>query len=196
MFTLKNSPRQDGKIAVVTGANSGLGKETAKALAAKGSHVIIASRSKNKGDAAKADILKEIPSASIQVKVLDLGSLKNITEFSNEVKSEHKTLDFLINNAGLMAMPEGKTEDGFETQFGVNHLGHWALTGNLMPILKAAEKARIVTVTSSAHHLVARVNFNDPHMRKKYSAWTAYSQSKLANYYFALGLHNYFQQRK
>ena len=196
MFSLKNSPRQDGKIAVVTGANSGLGKETAKALAAKGSHVIIASRSKDKGDAAKADILKEIPSASIQVKVLDLGSLKNITEFSNEVKSEHKTLDFLINNAGLMAMPEGKTEDGFETQFGVNHLGHWALTGNLMPILKAAEKARIVTVTSSAHHLVARVNFNDPHMRKKYSAWTAYSQSKLANYYFALGLHKYFQQRK
>lgn len=189
MFSLEKTPIQNGKIAVVTGANSGLGKETARTLAAKGAHVIMASRSLDKGLKARDQILLENPKASLEVKVLDLGSLKSIANFSNEIKSEHNKLDFLINNAGLMAMPEGKTIDGFETQFGVNHLGHWALTGNLFSLLKNGDKSRIVTVTSSAHHLIGRINFNDPHMRKKYNAWNAYSQSKLANYYFALGLH-------
>lgn len=189
MFSLDKTPNQNGKIAVVTGANSGLGKETASVLAAKGAHVIMASRNLDKGLKARAEILLENPKASLEVKVLDLGSLKSIANFSNEVKTEHKKLDFLINNAGLMAMPEGKTEDGFETQFGVNHLGHWALTGQLFQLLNNGERPRIVTVTSSAHHLIGRINFNDPHMRKKYNAWNAYSQSKLANYYFALGLH-------
>ena len=196
MFSVDATPRIDGKIAVVTGANSGLGKETAKALSSKGAHVILASRNKNKGEIAKEEILNEIPNASLQVKVLDLGSLKSISDFSNDIKSEYSTLDYLINNAGLMAMPEGKTIDGFETQFGVNHLGHWALTGHLLPILKDSKEARIVTVTSSAHHLIGRINFNDPHMRNKYSAWNAYSQSKLANYYFALGLHRLIQKVK
>lgn len=193
MFHLEKVPNQHGKIAVVTGANSGLGKETAKALAAKGAHVIMATRSLEKGIKARDQILLENPKASLEVKILDLGSLKSISNFSNEVSSEHSRLDFLINNAGLMAMPRGKTEDGFETQFGVNHLGHWALTGNLFPLLKKGESSRIVTVTSSAHHLITRINFNDPHMRNKYNAWNAYSQSKLANYYFALGLHKKLQ---
>lgn len=193
MFHLEKVPNQHGKIAVVTGANSGLGKETAKALAAKGAHVIMATRSLEKGIKARDQILLENPKASLEVKILDLGSLKSISNFSNEVSSEHSRLDFLINNAGLMAMPRGKTEDGFETQFGVNHLGHWALTGNLFPLLKKGERSRIVTVTSSAHHLITRINFNDPHMRNKYNAWNAYSQSKLANYYFALGLHKKLQ---
>lgn len=193
MFHLEKVPNQHGKIAVVTGANSGLGKETAKALAAKGAHVIMATRSLEKGIRARDQILLENPKASLEVKILNLGSLKSISNFSNEVSSEHSRLDFLINNAGLMAMPRGKTEDGFETQFGVNHLGHWALTGKLFPLLKKGESSRIVTVTSSAHHLITRINFNDPHMRNKYNAWNAYSQSKLANYYFALGLHKKLQ---
>lgn len=194
MFSVELTPRIEGKVAVVTGANSGLGKETAKALASKGAHVILASRNLEKGNQAREDILKDIPKASLQVKILNLGSLKSITQFSDEVKKEYQSLDYLVNNAGLMAMPESRTEDGFETQFGVNHLGHWALTGNLLPILKKSDKARIVTVTSSAHHLIARINFNDPHMRNKYNSWNAYSQSKLANYYFALGLHQIFKK--
>lgn len=196
MFSLEKAPRQDGKIAVVTGANSGLGKETAKALAAKGAHVIMASRSVDKGEQAKSDILRDVPSASLEVKALDLASLQSIKNFSDEVKSKYKTLDFLINNAGLMAMPESKTQDGFETQFGVNHLGHWALTGYLLPLLIKSADARIVTVTSSAHHMTTHINFKDPHMRKRYSAWGAYAQSKLANYYFALGLHRMFKRAK
>lgn len=194
MFSIKDTPQLNGKVAVVTGANSGLGKETARALASKGAHVVMASRSVNKGEAAKKEILKDIPNASLEVMQLDLGSLKNIAEFSDTVKREHNRLNFLINNAGLMAMPEGKTEDGFETQFGVNHLGHWALTGQLIPLLKQGDKSRIVTVTSSAHHMTTRINFKDPHMRNKYSAWGAYAQSKLANYYFALGLHRMFKE--
>lgn len=193
MFSVDKTPNQNGKIAVVTGANSGLGKETASALAAKGAHVIMASRDIDKGLKARAEILLSNPKASLEVKVLDLGSLESIANFSNEVKAEYKKLDFLINNAGLMAMPQGKTKDGFETQFGVNHLGHWALTGQLFQLLKNSDRSRIVTVTSSAHHLISRINFNDPHMRKKYNAWNAYSQSKLANYYFALGLHKKLQ---
>lgn len=193
MFSMNDVPSQDGKIAVVTGANSGLGKETTRALASKGAHVIIAARNVAKGKEAKEEILRALPNASLQVKKLDLASLKDIAKFADEVKSEYSKLDFLINNAGLMAMPEGKTEDGFETQFGVNHLGHWALTGRLLPLLKAAEKSRIVTVTSSAHHMTTRINFSDPHLRKNYSAWRAYAQSKLANYYFALGLHRKIQ---
>lgn len=193
MFSVDKTPNQNGKIAVVTGANSGLGKETASALAAKGAHVIMASRNIEKGLKARAEILLSNPKASLEVKVLDLGSLESIANFSNEVKAEYKKLDFLINNAGLMAMPQGKTKDGFETQFGVNHLGHWALTGQLFQLLKNSDRSRIVTVTSSAHHLIGRIKFNDPHMRKKYNAWNAYSQSKLANYYFALGLHKKLQ---
>lgn len=189
MFSPDNTPRLDGKIAVITGANSGLGRETAGVFAAKGAHVILASRNLKKGEAAKAEILQKVPNGAIEVMELDLASLTNIMNFCREVSRQYPKIDLLINNAGLMALPESTTEDGFETQFGVNHLGHWALTGLLMPLLKKGENPRIVTVTSSAHHMVARINFKDPHSRKKYSPWIAYAQSKLANYYFALGLH-------
>lgn len=196
MFLIDNTPDLTGKTAVVTGANSGLGKETARALAQKGAHVIVAARDVAKGNQAVSEIKKELPNASLEVMELDLASLDSISKFVDSFSKNHQKLDFLINNAGLMAMPEGKTKDGFETQFGVNHLGHWALTGRLLPYLKKGSQSRIVTVTSSAHHMTPTINFRDPHLRKKYSAWRAYAQSKLANYYFALGLHRKFKAEK
>ena len=192
-FSITNSPSLNGKIALVTGGNIGLGFETVKALAAKGAHVLLAARNEEKGKAAVAEIQKLVPNAQVELLHLDLASQRSVKVAAEEVGKKFSQLDFLINNAGIMAMPEMKTEDGFESQFGVNHLGHWSLTGLLMDNLVAAEQARVVTVTSTAHHLVWNINFDDPHLRKKYSPWKAYSQSKLANYFFALGLHNEFK---
>jgi len=195
-FSIAKTPSIKGKTALVTGGNIGLGFETVKALASKGAHVLLASRNEEKGKAAVAEIQKLVPNAQVELLRLDLASQRSIKSAATEVGNKFSQIDFLINNAGIMAMPEMKTEDGFESQFGVNHLGHWSLTGLLMDNLLAAEKARVVTVTSTAHHLVWNINFNDPHLRKKYSPWKAYSQSKLANYFFALGLHNEFKKSR
>ena len=192
-FSIDKTPSLKGKTALVTGGNIGLGFETVKALASKGAHVLLAARNKEKGKAAVAEIQKFLPNANVELLHLDLASQRSIKAAAIEVGNKFSQLDFLINNAGIMAMPEMKTEDGFESQFGVNHLGHWSLTGLLMDNLLAAEQARVVTVTSTAHHLVWNINFDDPHLCKKYSPWKAYSQSKLANYFFALGLHNEFK---
>jgi NAD(P)-dependent dehydrogenase (short-subunit alcohol dehydrogenase family) len=194
-FSVANTPSLKGKTALVTGGNVGLGLATVKALSSKGAHVLLAARNPLKGEAAVNEVRKEIPEASVEFVKLDLASQRNIKEAAGEVSQKFSKLDFLINNAGLMAMPEMKTEDGYEVQFGVNHLGHWSLTALLIDQLLAAPTARIVTVTSSAHHLIWNVDFKDPHMRKKYSPWNAYSQSKLANYYFALGLHQEFTEK-
>lgn len=188
-FSIEATPDLSGKVALVTGGNGGLGYETVKAIASRGAHCIIAARNIEKANQARSALLQLMPSASVEVMELDLASLASIADMASHFDSKHQRLDLLVNNAGLMAMPEGRTVDGFETQFGVNHLGHWAVTGRLMPALKRAHQPRIVTVTSSAHHMAFRINFADPHLRKRYSAWNAYSQSKLANYYFALGLH-------
>ena len=192
-FSVAQTPDLSGKVALVTGGNAGLGYETVKAIASRGAHTIIAARNPHKADDARARLLQQMPSASIDVLQLDLASLASVAAAATTFGEKHDRLDILVNNAGLMALPEGRTVDGFETQFGVNHLGHWALTGRLLPALQRAERARIVTVTSSAHHMAFRINFRDPHLRNRYSAWGAYSQSKLANYYFALGLHRMFQ---
>ena len=192
-FSIANTPSLKGKTALVTGGNIGLGFETVRAFAAKGAHVLLAARNEEKGKAAVAEVQKLLPTAQVELLRLDLASQRSIRAAAAEVGNKFSQLDLLINNAGIMAMPEMKTEDGFESQFGVNHLGHWSLTGLLLNNLLAAEEARVVTVTSTAHHLVWNVNFDDPHMRKKYSPWKAYSQSKLANYFFALGLHNEFK---
>jgi NAD(P)-dependent dehydrogenase (short-subunit alcohol dehydrogenase family) len=192
-FSIANTPSLKGKTALVTGGNIGLGFETVKAFAAKGAHVLLAARNEEKGKAAVAEVQKLLSTAQVELLRLDLASQRSIRAAAAEVGNKFSQLDLLINNAGIMAMPEMKTEDGFESQFGVNHLGHWSLTGLLLNNLLAAEEARVVTVTSTAHHLVWNVNFDDPHMRKKYSPWKAYSQSKLANYFFALGLHNEFK---
>jgi len=192
-FSIAKTPSLKGKTALVTGGNIGLGFETVKALASKGAHVLLAARNEEKGKAAVAEVQKLIPKAQVELLRLDLASQRSIRAASAEVGNKFSQLDLLINNAGIMAMPEMKTEDGFESQFGVNHLGHWSLTGLLMDNLLAAEQARVVTVTSTAHHLVWNIDFDDPHLHKKYAPWKAYAQSKLANYFFALGLDNEFK---
>jgi NAD(P)-dependent dehydrogenase (short-subunit alcohol dehydrogenase family) len=193
-FSIAKTPSLKGKTALVTGGNIGLGFETVKALASKGAHVLLAARNEEKGNAAIAEVQKLIPNAQVELLRLDLASQRSIRAAASEVGNKFSQLDLLINNAGIMAMPEMKTEDGFESQFGVNHLGHWSLTGLLMDNLLAAEQARVVTVTSTAHHLVWNIDFDDPHLRNKYAPWKAYAQSKLANYFFALGLHNEFKK--
>jgi NAD(P)-dependent dehydrogenase (short-subunit alcohol dehydrogenase family) len=192
-FSIAKSPSLKGKTALVTGGNIGLGFATVKALASKGAHVLLAARNEGKGKAAVSEVQKLVPNAQVELLRLDLASQRSIKAAAAEVGNKFNQLDFLINNAGIMAMPETRTEDGFESQFGVNHLGHWSLTGLLLDNLLASEQARVVTVTSTAHHLIWNINFDDPHMRKKYSPWNAYSQSKLANYFFALGLHSEFK---
>jgi NAD(P)-dependent dehydrogenase (short-subunit alcohol dehydrogenase family) len=192
-FSIDKTPSLKGKTALVTGGNIGLGFETVKALASKGAHVLLAARNEEKGKAAVAEVQKLVPNAHVELLCLDLASQRSIRAAASEVGNKFSQLDFLINNAGIMAMPEMKTEDGFESQFGVNHLGHWSLTGLLMDNLLAAEQARVVTVTSTAHHLVWNIDFDDPHLRNKYAPWKAYAQSKLANYFFALGLDNEFK---
>lgn len=193
-FTIESIPDLSGTTSVVTGANSGLGLATATALAAKGSHVVMASRNPDKAGVAAASIRTLHPTASLEVVQLDLGSLESVARAADEMMSRHTRIDILVNNAGLMAMPEGRTAEGFETQFGVNHLGHWALTARLMPVLLAAPRARVVTVTSSAHHFGRSVDPSRPDRAGSYNSWTAYGDSKLANYHFAIGLQQHFDR--
>jgi len=187
-FTEQDIPDQTGRVAVVTGANGGLGLATAKALAAKGAHVVMAARNQAKAASAEAEIRSEIPNASLEVVELDLGSQASVKSAAAKIRSTHPTIDLLINNAGVMAMPKGSTADGFETQFGINHLGHWTLTSELLPNVLAADAGRIVSVTSSARHQGKPVDLSDPNLDNDYDAWEAYGRSKLANFHFAIGL--------
>lgn len=188
-------PAQDGRVAVVTGANGGLGLETAKALAGKGAHVVMAARDQHRAAAARGEILAVHPAASLEIVPVDLGSLASVDAAAQQILASHDHIDLLINNAGVMAMPERTTEDGFEMQFGVNHLGHWALTAHLLPALLRAGRARVVAVTSTAHHTGRPVDPDNPHLHGSYTPWRAYGQSKLANYHFALGLQREFERR-
>ena len=171
----------DGTTAVVTGANSGLGYQTAKQLAAHGSHVIMACRDADRGKAALDKLHTEVPNASAEIRPLDLASLASIKDFAAGVTTP---VSILINNAGVMALPQRKTADGFEMQFGTNHLGHFALTGRLLDQLIAAPGARVVTVSSDVHR-IGTINFDDLQGEKRYGKWKAYGQSKLANILFA-----------
>jgi NAD(P)-dependent dehydrogenase (short-subunit alcohol dehydrogenase family) len=185
-------PSQQGRVAVVTGANGGLGLATAQALAAKGAHIVMAARNQSKAAAARDQILTAVPAASLEVVELDLGSLKSVAKAAEQITGTHDRIDLLINNAGVMAMPESTTEDGFESQLGINHLGHWALTAHLLPTILATPKARVVTVSSTAQHQGKPLDPADPHLRKDYNAWRAYGNSKLANRHFAMGLQQRF----
>lgn len=187
-WSTKDIPDLTGRTAVVTGANGGLGLETAEALAVAGATVVLAARDPEKTTAAEARIRAVAPDATLDVVPLDLGSLESVRGAAATIAARHPRLDLLVNNAGVMGIPERRTADGFEMQFGVNHLGPFVLTARLLPAVLGAE-GRIVTVTSTAHHMGRRVDPANPHLDRRYGAWTAYGQSKLANFHFAIGLH-------
>jgi len=193
-WTEKDIPDLAGRTAVVTGANGGLGFQTALALAGAGAHVVMAARDPSKTAAAVARIAERYPAASLEVVPLDLGDLSVVSTAAAKVLAGHDRVDILVNNAGVMAMPQRETVDGFEMQFGVDHLGHWAFTAHLMPALLAAPAARVVTVTSTARHRARRLDPADPHLRRNYGAWAAYSQAKMANLHFGLGLQQQFSR--
>lgn len=174
---------QSGRVAVVTGANSGIGFETARVLAAKGATVIMACRNLDKADP-KADAIRAAhPGCNVEVMELDLSDLDSVRRFTDAFRGKHSRLDLLINNAGIMVPPYGKTAQGFETQFGVNHLGHFALTGALLSMIVGTPGARIVTVSSVAHYF-GKIDFSDLNSENGYNAQAAYGQSKLANLLF------------
>jgi hypothetical protein len=186
-WTAADVPDQSGRIAIVTGANSGLGSETALALAAKGAHVVLACRDVTKAQSALETIRAASPGASVEVMALDLASLASIRAFAEAVSTRHPRLDLLCNNAGVMAIPRRRTADGFEMQLGTNHLGHFALTGLLLPRLLATPKSRVVSVSSSAHR-PGKIHWDDLQLERSYRKWRAYAQSKLANLLFAYEL--------
>lgn len=182
-WTAEQIPQLTGKIVIVTGANSGLGYHTSKALALKGAKVIMACRSMERGDIAKQRIVDEGVAVEPEVWALDLASLESVRAFAMKFEASGQGLDLLINNAGVMAIPYQRTEDGFEMQFGVNHLGHFALTARLWPSLTKREGTRIVQVSSVAHKW-GSIHFEDIHWEKGYKKWGAYGMSKLANLLF------------
>ncbi|MCX4832717.1 oxidoreductase [Streptomyces sp. NBC_01016] len=174
-------PDQQGRTAVVTGANTGIGYVTARELARAGAHVVLACRSEQRGVAALERLTSEVPGAQAEFARLDLGDLASVRAFAEA--REDRPLDLLVNNAGVMALPYGRTVDGFETQFGVNHLGHFALTGLLLPGLLAAPAPRVVSVSSGLHAL-ANIDIADLNSERKYGRWVAYGRSKTANLLF------------
>ena len=186
-WTAENIPDQSGKTVIVTGANSGIGFETTAALVRKGAKVIMACRSLEKGQAAAAKIQDQGLKGEVILKQLDLADLSSVARFADDFLAEHEQLDILINNAGVMAIPYRQTADGFEMQFGTNHLGHFALTGRLFPLLQKTPDSRVVTVSSYAH-IIGRINFDNLNSEKSYQKWLAYGQSKLANILFAYEL--------
>src|SRR5262245_2132757 len=187
-------PDQSGKIAVVTGANGGLGLEVARELARKGAHVVMAARDQDKAEAARASIRDEIPGAALELQPLDLASLASVHKAAAGILANHPRIDILVNNAGVMGIPEQRTEDGFEMQLGVNHLGHFALTAELLPALLRSPGARVVSVTSTGRHFGTAVDPDNPHLAGRYDPWRAYGQSKLANVHFAMELDRRFRE--
>lgn len=187
-WTTDNIKDQKGRVAIVTGSSSGIGLETARELASKGATAIIAVRDLDKGGAAAENIRSGLPEADLEVMELDLADLGSVERFAVRFLRGHERLDLLINNAGVMIPPYSKTADGFELQFGTNHLGHFALTSHLYPLLAATEASRIVNVSSSAHRY-GELDFDDLDWEaRKYAPWKAYGDSKIANLYFTYEL--------
>ncbi|PHQ39642.1 short-chain dehydrogenase [Halorubrum persicum] len=193
-WTTEAMPRLDGNTVVVTGANSGLGYEGTRAFAAKGATVVMACRSVERAEAAADELRAEAGGevdGDLDVRECDLASLDSVAEFAEGLRAEYDAVDVLCNNAGVMAIPRSETDDGFETQFGVNHLGHFALTGRLFPLLTDAEgvggDARVVTQSSGAHES-GEMDFSDLNWEESYGKWKAYGRSKLANLLFAYEL--------
>jgi len=186
-WTADQIPDLGGKTIIVTGGNSGIGYEAVKQLARKGAQVVLACRDMEKARAAIASIASEQPRASVEAMALDLASLASVRSFAATFLAAHTTLDVLCNNAGVMALPYRKTADGFEMQFGTNHLGHFALTGLLLEPLLATPGARVVNVSSGAHRM-GSIHFDDLQWERSYRRWGAYGQSKLANLLFTYEL--------
>ena len=191
-----NIPDQSGKIFIVTGPTSGLGKESVKVLVRKNATVIMAARNINKAESVANEILEENKNAKIDIEELDLSSLESVKNFSHLIIKKYKSLDCLINNAGIMACPYSQTKDGFEIQMGTNHLGHFALTGQLISLLKKTPNSRVVNVSSIAH-TSGNIDFDDLNWEKrKYRTWSAYSDTKLANLYFTYELSRKLEEDK
>lgn len=186
-WTEDKIPDLTGTTAIVTGANSGLGFVTAAQLAAHGASVTLAVRDAERGAAAVERMRGRLPDAELSVRVLDLASLDSVAGFAAEFTAGPGRLDLLVNNAGVMNLPQRRTADGFEMQFGTNHLGHFALTGGLLPLLLASPDARVVTLSSTMHR-IGKMDFDDLMGAKRYRAWPAYGQSKLANLLFTAEL--------
>ncbi|MEV6316127.1 oxidoreductase [Streptomyces sp. NPDC051776] len=180
-WTASDIPDQSGRTAVVTGSNSGIGYVTARELARRGARVVLACRNETRGKEAESHIRSELPQADVQFTHLDLADLSSVRDFARGFG--HDRLDLLVNNAGVMALPHRRTVDGFEMQFGVNHLGHFALTGLLLPQLLATSGARVVSV-SSAMHTLATIDLRDLNSERGYRRWIAYARSKTANLLF------------
>ncbi len=192
-WSAEDIPDQSGRVAVITGANGGLGLEVSRELARRGAHVVMAARDHEKAVEARASILAEIPDASLELQPLDLASLASVRESAGRILGANLDIDMLVNNAGVMAIPERRTEDGFEMQLAVNHLGHFALTALLMPALLRSHDARVVSVTSTGRHSGRAIDPDNPHLEGRYDPWRAYGQSKLANVHFALELDRRFR---
>jgi NAD(P)-dependent dehydrogenase (short-subunit alcohol dehydrogenase family) len=193
-WDMTDIPDQKGKTAIVTGASSGIGYETARALANKNAAVILAVRNLEKGNTASKNIKNQNETADVRVMELDLANLKSVREFANNFKKQYDRLDLLINNAGVMVPPYSKTEDGFELQFGTNHLGHFALTGLLLELLQKTPDSRVVNVSSNAHKM-GNLNFNDLNWEnRKYNKMKSYGDSKIANLYFTYELERRLSQ--
>jgi NAD(P)-dependent dehydrogenase (short-subunit alcohol dehydrogenase family) len=182
-WSVDDIPDQTGRTALVTGANSGLGLHTSLALARRGARVLMACRNPAKAGEALERVTTEVPRARAELVPLDLASLDSVRSAAEDVAGRTSSLDLLVDNAGVMAIPRAQTADGFEMQLGTNHLGHFALTGLLLPVLLAAPTPRVVVVSSDAHK-IGRIRFDDLMGEKSYGRWSAYGQSKLANLLF------------
>ena len=188
-WTENDVPDQTGRVAIITGSNTGLGFDNARALAGRGAKVVMAVRDTAKGEAAAAKIRSITPGADIAVHKLDLGSLASVRQAAAELAAAYPRIDLLINNAGVMYPPKQTTSDGFELQFGTNHLGHFALTGLLLPNLLPVDGSRVVVVASIAHNIRAKIDFDDLQWEKRrYDRVASYGQSKLANLLFTYDL--------
>ncbi len=187
-WTTADIPDQTGRVAVITGANTGLGYETALALASHGAHVVLAVRNLDKGKDAISRIVSQSPQADVALQELDLTSLESVRSAARQLRADHDRIDLLINNAGVMWTPKSATKDGFELQFGTNHLGHFAFTGLLLDRLLPVAGSRIVTVSSLGHRIRADIHFDDLQWEHGYNRVSAYGQSKLANLLFTYEL--------
>ncbi|MGF1468181.1 MAG: oxidoreductase [Sandaracinaceae bacterium] len=183
-WTLPEDHRLAGRTVVITGANSGVGFGAAELLARAGARVLFACRSRDRGEAAVARLGRSVPGADLELRLLDLADLASVRAFATDLAADHPRLDVLSNNAGVMTPPLARTADGFELQIGVNHLGHFALTGHLLPLLVRTPGARVVTVSSAAHRF-GRIDLTNLLAERAYHRWAAYAQSKLANLLFA-----------